>query len=73
MSALWRVCSRSSGLWVLAFLVAGLWTQTPACADEVVSINVDQAHLLNLPDRVATIVARPRANWSKRAEGCRGV
>ncbi|HET9582739.1 MAG TPA: pilus assembly protein N-terminal domain-containing protein [Bradyrhizobium sp.] len=57
MSALSRTCRRSSGLWVLAFLAAGLWTQTPARgADEVVSINVDQAHLLNLPDRVATII-----------------
>jgi hypothetical protein len=56
MSALSKICRRSSGLWVLAFLVAGLWTQTPARADEVVSINVDQAQLLNLPDRVATIV-----------------
>ena len=44
-------------MWVLAFLAAGLWTQTQARgADEVVSINVDQAQLLNLPDRVATII-----------------
>ena len=56
MSALSKICRRSSGLWVLTFLVAGLWTQTPARADEVVSINVDQAQLLNLPDRVATII-----------------
>ena len=57
MSALSRICRRSSGLWALAFLAAGLWTQTQARgADEVVSINVDQAHLLNLPDRVATII-----------------
>ena len=56
MSALSKICRRSSGLWILAFLVAGLWTQTPARADEVISINVDQAQLLNLPDRVATIV-----------------
>jgi Pilus formation protein N terminal region len=57
MSALSRICRRSSGLWVLAFLAAGLWTQTPARgADEVVSVNVDQALLLALPERVATIV-----------------
>jgi hypothetical protein len=44
-------------LWVLAFLAAGLCTQTPArSADGVVSVNVDQAQLLNLPDRVATII-----------------
>jgi hypothetical protein len=55
MSALSKICRRSSGLWVLTLLV-GLWTQTPARADEVLSINVDQAELLNLPDRVATIV-----------------
>src|SRR4029079_6303847 len=36
---------------------AGLWTQTPARgADEVVTISVDQAQLLNMPDRVATII-----------------
>ena len=57
MSGLSKICRRSSGLWVLAFLAAGLWTQTPARgADEVVSISVDQAQLLNLPDRVATII-----------------
>ena len=57
MSALSKICRRSSGLWVLAILAAGLWTQTPARgADEVVSINVDQAQLLNLPERVATII-----------------
>jgi len=57
MAGLSKICRRSSGLWVLAFLAAGLWTQTPARgADEVVSISVDQAQLLNLPDRVATII-----------------
>ncbi|HET7803363.1 MAG TPA: pilus assembly protein N-terminal domain-containing protein [Pseudolabrys sp.] len=56
MSALSGICRRSCGLWVLAFLAAGLWAPSPARADEVVSINVDQAHLVTLPDRVATIV-----------------
>jgi Pilus formation protein N terminal region len=57
MSVLSKICRRSSGLWVLAFLAAGLWTQTPARgAHEVVTISVDQAQLLNLPDRVATII-----------------
>ena len=56
MSALSKTCRRSSGLWVLAFLTAGLCIQTPARADDSLIINVDQAQLLNLPDRVATIV-----------------
>jgi hypothetical protein len=40
----------------LACLAAGLWTPSPARADEVVNINVDQAQLVTLPDRVATII-----------------
>jgi len=57
MSALSRICRRSCSLWALVFLAAGLCTPSPArAADEVVSINVDQAQLLTLPDRVATIV-----------------
>ena len=56
MAALSKTCWRSSGLWVLAFLTAGLCIQTPARADDSLIINVDQAQLLNLPDRVATIV-----------------
>jgi putative type II/III system pilus formation protein len=57
MSALSRICRRSSGLWVLAFLAAGFWTLSPARAtDEIVSINVDQAQIINIPDRVATII-----------------
>lgn len=57
MWALSRICGHSCGLWAFAFLTTGLLTQTPArCADEVFSINIDQAQLLNLPDRVATII-----------------
>jgi hypothetical protein len=57
MSALSRICKRSCGLWVSVFLAAGLWTLAPArAADEVVSINVDQAQLVTLPDRVSTII-----------------
>jgi hypothetical protein len=41
----------------LACLAAVLWTPSPArAADDVVTINVDQAHLVTLPDRVATII-----------------
>jgi len=57
MSALSRICKRSRGLWVSVFLAAGLWIPTPVrAADEVVSINVDQAQLVTLPDRVSTII-----------------
>jgi Flp pilus assembly secretin CpaC len=56
MSALSRICKRPCGLWVLAFLAVGLWGPSRAHADEVVSISVDQAQLLTLPDRVATII-----------------
>ena len=57
MSALSRICKRSCGLWVLAFLAAALWTLSPAhAADATVSINVDQAQLVTLPDRVSTII-----------------
>jgi Pilus formation protein N terminal region len=57
MSALSKICRCASGLWILAILALAFWTQTPArAADEVVSINVDQAQLLNLPDRVTTII-----------------
>src|SRR5689334_22018268 len=56
MAALSKTCWRSSGLWVLAFLTAGLCIQTPTRADDSLIINVDQAQLLNLPDRVATSV-----------------
>ena len=56
MSALSRICRRSCGLWVSAFLVVGLWTSAPARADDPINVNVDQAQLVNLPDRVATII-----------------
>jgi hypothetical protein len=57
MLALSKICRCASGLWILTILTLAFWTQTPArAADEVVSINVDQAQLLNLPDRVATII-----------------
>jgi hypothetical protein len=55
MSALSRICRRPGCLWVLALTAAGLWA-APVRADETVSINVDQAQILTLPDRVATIV-----------------
>jgi hypothetical protein len=57
MSALSKICRRLRGLWVLAFLVAGPWTPSPArAADEVIGISVDQAQLVTLPDRVSTII-----------------
>lgn len=56
MSALSRICRRSCGLWVSVFIAVGLWTSAPARADDPISVNVDQAQIVNLPDRVATIV-----------------
>ena len=56
MSALSRICRRSCGLWASAFLVVGLWTSAPARADDPINVSVDQAQLVNLPDRVATII-----------------
>jgi len=43
-------------LWASAFLVVGLWTSAPARADDPINVSVDQAQLVNLPDRVATII-----------------
>jgi Pilus formation protein N terminal region len=54
MSALLRR-PRVFGLWALALLAAGAIEVLPAQADSV-SISVDQAHILRLPERVATIV-----------------
>ena len=56
MSALSRICRRPSGLWVSAVFAVGLWTLAPARADDPISVNVDQAQIVTLPDRVATIV-----------------
>jgi hypothetical protein len=55
MSALLRRPRGLFGLWALALLVAGAIGAIPAQADTV-SISVDQAHILRLPERVATIV-----------------
>src|SRR5690242_16804638 len=55
MSVLWGICRRSCGLWLLTFLTVGLCV-APARAEDEISIKVDQAQLLNLPERVATIV-----------------
>lgn len=48
-------CRPYFGFWLLAAATMGLIGITPAKADSL-SINVDQAHVLQLPDRVATIV-----------------
>lgn len=56
MSALSRICRRSYGLWLLAFLTAGICASEPARAQDAISIKVDQAQLITLPERVATIV-----------------
>jgi hypothetical protein len=55
MSALLRRSGRRFGLWALGLLTAGAIGAMPARADSV-SVNVDQAYIMRLPDRVATIV-----------------
>jgi hypothetical protein len=55
MSALLGQCRQVLGYWALALTAAGpLWAM-PAQADTV-TINVDQAQIMQLPDKVATIV-----------------
>jgi hypothetical protein len=54
MVGLSRNCGRRFDLWTLAILVLGI-TCSAARADSL-SINVDQAQIVTLPDRVATIV-----------------
>jgi hypothetical protein len=56
MAALMGRCRRRFGLWSLVFLAAaGVIGTTPAEADTL-SINVDQAQILHLPEKIATIV-----------------
>jgi Flp pilus assembly secretin CpaC len=56
MSASSKTCRHPYRLWVLAFAAAHVWIPAAARADDTVRINVDQAQILTLPDRVATIV-----------------
>ena len=55
MSALLRRSGRLFGLWALGLLAAGAIGAMPAKADTV-TLNLDQALILRLPERVATIV-----------------
>jgi hypothetical protein len=48
-------CRRSFGLWLLVLAVAGIIGTAPARADAL-TINLDQAEIMQLPDRVATII-----------------
>ena len=56
MSALSRICRQPYCLWALASAVASICASAPARAQDTVRISVDQAQILTLPDRVATIV-----------------
>jgi hypothetical protein len=55
MSALMRRCRRLFGLWALLFLAASVIGARPAQADTL-TINVDQAQIMQLPEKIATIV-----------------
>ena len=48
-------CRKYFRVWLSAVLLAGFTGLAPAQADTV-SIRLDQAHIMQLPDRVATIV-----------------
>ena len=48
-------CRQHFRVWLSAVLLAGFTGLAPAQADTV-SIRLDQAHIMQLPDRVATIV-----------------
>jgi Flp pilus assembly secretin CpaC len=56
MAALSGICRLGSCLWILAFLAATVCGSPSASAQETITINVDQAEIMTLPDRVATIV-----------------
>jgi hypothetical protein len=57
MSILLRGCKQYVGLWPSVLLAVGMIGIMPARADtDTVTINVDQANTMQLPDRVATIV-----------------
>ena len=55
MAALMGRCRQRFGLWPLALLAAGVISAAPAQADTL-SINVDQAQVMHLPEKIATIV-----------------
>ena len=56
MAALMGRCRQRFGLWPLVLLAtAGVITAVPARADTL-SINVDQAQIMRLPEKIATIV-----------------
>src|SRR4249919_1118903 len=56
MSNLLKHCRPYSVLLLSALLAAAIVTARPAQAAEVLTVNLDQAEVLQLPDRVATIV-----------------
>jgi hypothetical protein len=56
MSNLLKHCRKFSALWLSAALATSLVMTPPAQAADVMTINLDQAEILQLPDRVATIV-----------------
>jgi Flp pilus assembly secretin CpaC len=57
MSILLRRCKQYVGLWLSVVLAVGMIGIMPARADtDTVTINVDQATIIQLPDRFATIV-----------------
>jgi putative type II/III system pilus formation protein len=57
MSILLKCCRQYFGLWLSVVLAVGMIGIMPARADtDTVTINVDQANIMQLPDRVATIV-----------------
>src|SRR5579872_4035204 len=56
MAALMGRCRRRFGLWSLVFLAAPSVVGTAPARADTLSINVDQAQILHLPEKIATIV-----------------
>ena len=56
MSMLTKHFRNFSALWLVAVLAGGMIMTRPAQAADVMTINLDHAEVLLLPDRVATIV-----------------
>ncbi|HEY7231466.1 MAG TPA: pilus assembly protein N-terminal domain-containing protein [Pseudolabrys sp.] len=56
MAVLSGIYRRWNCLWVLAFLATAVCASPSASAQETIRINVDQAKIMTLPDRVATII-----------------
>jgi Pilus formation protein N terminal region len=56
MAALMGRCRQKFGIWPLILLAAGGLVGATAAQADTLSINVDQAQIMHLPEKIATIV-----------------